>query len=282
MTIKDVFGADGPFARFGTLLFDIIYVDFLWLVLGGPMLIFFARMLPVEGSGFLLFIVWMLIFIGVLHAGPGTTAAYAAMGKRMRGEDSYIFKDFWKSYRQNYKQGLIVSLIVLIVGAVLGEAMWMVLEYMELIGGMFYIVFPVQCFVAAEIVMTTSYAFPLLARFDMKTGELLKNAALMANKHLPTSLLNAAILAGCLYVVFFLNIGAAILMFGVYFALSSLTLERVFRQYMEPEDVLSPEEVEALGQTKVQLEEPSAKEKAARDKERQEIIDKYTRKINKN
>ena len=82
--------------------------------------------------------------------------------------------------------------------------------------------------------------------------------------------------------VFFLNIGAAILMFGVYFALSSLTLERVFRQYMEPEDVLSPEEVEALGQTKVQLEEPSAKEKAARDKERQEIIDKYTRKINKN
>ena len=36
MTFKEVFGIEGPVARFGTALFDMIYVNFLWLILGGP------------------------------------------------------------------------------------------------------------------------------------------------------------------------------------------------------------------------------------------------------
>lgn len=280
MTIKELFGIEGPVARFGTVFFDMIYANFLWLVLGGPAAIIVVRALPVGDSGFLLAVVWILMIAAALHLGPGTTAAYAALGKLARKEDSYLFKDFWKSYQQNYKQGLIVTLLFLVIGAVLYEAMWMTLEYLELLGMMFYLVFPIQCFVAAMLVMTAIYAYPLLARFEMSTRDLLKNAVLMAIKHLPTSLLLLVMLAGTLYVPLRLNLGAVIVMFGIYCYLSSLLLERVFRNYMAPEDVLTPEEAEVTGKSTQQVEETD-KEKAAREAERQAIIDKYTKKINK-
>ncbi len=281
MTFKEVFGIEGPVARFGTALFDMIYVNFLWLILGGPVWILVARLLPVGNSAFLLVLVWLIILAAVLHLGPGTTAAYAAMGKRARGEESYVFKDFWKSYMMNYKQGLLLTLIFGVVGAILFEAMWMSLEYLELLGMMFYIVFPVQCFVAAELVMTIIYSYAMLARFVMSTKEILKNAVLMVNRHLPISLLCLALLAGTLYVPLGLNLGAAIVMFGVFFYVSSLLLERVFRNYMAPEDVLTPEEAEITGE-KSEMVEESDEEKKAKEAERQAIIDKYTKKINKN
>ncbi len=281
MTFKEVFGIEGPVARFGTALFDMIYVNFLWLILGGPVWILVARLLPVGNSVFLLVLVWLIILAAVLHLGPGTTAAYAAMGKRARGEESYVFKDFWKSYMMNYKQGLLLTLIFGVVGAILFEAMWMSLEYLELLGMMFYIVFPVQCFVAAELVMTIIYSYAMLARFVMSTKEILKNAVLMVNRHLPISLLCLALLAGTLYVPLGLNLGAAIVMFGVFFYVSSLLLERVFRNYMAPEDVLTPEEAEITGE-KSEMVEESDEEKKAKEAERQAIIDKYTKKINKN
>ncbi|MBQ7057764.1 MAG: DUF624 domain-containing protein [Firmicutes bacterium] len=280
MTFKDVFSIEGPFARFGTALFDMIYTDFLWLILGGPAAILVVRALPVGESGFLLALVWILTIAAALHLGPGTSAAYAALGKLARKEDSYIFKDFWKSYQTNYKQGLIVTLILGVIGVVLFEAMWVTLEYLELFGFMFYIIFPIQCFAAAELVITIIYVYPLLARFDMTTKELLKNALLMANKHLPTSLLLLAMLAGTLYVPIGLNLGGVIVIFGIYFYLSAMLLERVFRNYMAPEDVLTPEESEMLGEKTREVTE-SDEEKAARAKERQEIIDKYTKKLNK-
>ena len=281
MTFKEVFGIEGPVARFGTALFDMIYVNFLWLILGGPVWILVARLLPVGNSVFLLVLVWLIILAAVLHLGPGTTAAYAAMGKRARGEESYVFKEFWKSYMMNYKQGLLLTLIFGVVGAILFEAMWMSLEYLELLGMMFYIVFPVQCFVAAELVMTIIYSYAMLARFVMSTKEILKNAVLMVNRHLPISLLCLALLAGTLYVPLGLNLGAAIVMFGVFFYVSSLLLERVFRNYMAPEDVLTPEEAEITGE-KSEMVEESDEEKKAKEAERQAIIDKYTKKINKN
>ena len=281
MTFKEVFGIEGPVARFGTALFDMIYVNFLWLILGGPVWILVARLLPVGNSVFLLVLVWLIILAAVLHLGPGTTAAYAAMGKRARGEESYVFKDFWKSYMMNYKQGQLLTLIFGVVGAILFEAMWMSLEYLELLGMMFYIVFPVQCFVVAELVMTIIYSYAMLARFVMSTKEILKNAVLMVNRHLPISLLCLALLAGTLYVPLGLNLGAAIVMFGVFFYVSSLLLERVFRNYMAPEDVLTPEEAEITGE-KSEMVEESDEEKKAKEAERQAIIDKYTKKINKN
>ena len=240
-----------------------------------------AGVLSVGNSVFLLVLVWLIILAAVLHLGPGTTAAYAAMGKRARGEESYVFKDFWKSYMMNYKQGLLLTLIFGVVGAILFEAMWMSLEYLELLGMMFYIVFPVQCFVAAELVMTIIYSYAMLARFVMSTKEILKNAVLMVNRHLPISLLCLALLAGTLYVPLGLNLGAAIVMFGVFFYVSSLLLERVFRNYMAPEDVLTPEEAEITGE-KSEMVEESDEEKKAKEAERQAIIDKYTKKINKN
>ena len=280
MTFKDVFSIEGPFARFRTALFDMIYADFLWLILGGPVAILLIRALPVGESGFLLALVWILVGLAALHLGPGTSAAYAALGKLARKEDSYIFKDFWKSYQTNYKQGLLVTLILGIIGIVLFEAMWMTLEYLELFGVMFYVIFPIQCFAAAELVMTAIYTYPMLARFEMSTKDLLKNAWMMANKHLPTSLLLLALLAGTLYVPLGLNLGAVIVVFGIYFYLSAILTERVFRNYMAPEDVLTPEESEVLGEKTREVKETD-EQKKAREKERQEIIDKYTKKLNK-
>ena len=46
MNIKEVVGINGPFARFGTLLFDMLLTNILWLIFGGPALMLLLRMIP--------------------------------------------------------------------------------------------------------------------------------------------------------------------------------------------------------------------------------------------
>lgn len=264
MTFKQVFGADGPFMRIGTEIWEIIYANILWLVFGGPFAWVLINKIPLwQGTVGVIFY-WIAMLAALLHMGPATTAAYSAVGKRQRQEETYTFRDFWHSYKQNYKQALLVMGLLVIVIGLLCYAIWLEYVNIGLYGKMLYVVIPVQGFVVLELVCCFSYVFALLARFEMTTKNLFKYAFLMANKHLPTTLLTAAMLVGCIAGFLFWNMASSFFLFGLYFYFSSMFLEKVFRNYMPDEDeAVEEEEVEGYDM----------------DAERQAIIDRYTGKI---
>ena len=66
MTFKEVFGADGPFMRIGTEIWEIIYANILWLIFGGPFAWVAINYLPLPSglAGFLLY--WGLMILALM------------------------------------------------------------------------------------------------------------------------------------------------------------------------------------------------------------------------
>lgn len=253
------FKIDGPFVRYGSLVFDLIFLNIVWILFGGigPIMILLtsgiAEPLPA-------IVVWLLIFILAIHWGPATTALFYSLGKKQRGTDSYTFRDFWHAYKLNYKQALPVSLIITIIFVVLGYNMWLMYYNFSSFGAAVYIIFPLEVLVAIEVFFISLYIFPLLARFEMPTKDLFRYSFFMANKHLPFTLLCVALFAGCFALLYYVSLMLIMVIVSVYVYIAAGILERVFRNYMPSEDdLLEEEDINGF----------------RLDEERQAIIDRY-------
>lgn len=290
MTLKEVFGSGGPISRAGSLLADILIANLTWFVLGGPAIWLVMAMLPWHiptliwnlGEFSLTINLIGLIFVIVL-IGPATTAIFAALGKTQRHEESYILKDFWKSFRQNFVQALITIPLALFALMMIYSA-WVEINNQALFGPLLYVTIPVQIFVGVEIIFLFIYMYPLLARFEMPTKDLLKYSLLMANKHLPSTLIIFLLFVATLAATFLWNLGIGLFGFGVYVYLACFLLERVFKNYMPEEDLdsdyLGEEEVRHTEKVRKAVRSADEKAKEQIKNDRQAIIDKYTKKKN--
>ncbi|MBC8543646.1 YesL family protein [Bianquea renquensis] len=253
------FSLDGPFVKYGTLVFDMIYLNVLWLFMGGPLII-----LLLMSTGLLGVIPpavgMVLLFLIMLHSGVATTALSYTLGKKQRGTESYTFRDFWHGYKTNYKQAIIVSLILSLLFCLLGWNLYLLTVNAGTFGKMVYVLLPLQLFVALELLFVSIYIYPLLARFEMKTKDLFRYSFFMANKHLLTTILCTALLVGAFALCLLVNLLFAFVVVSVYIYISVALLERVFKNYMPSEDdALEEEEIEGFNL----------------DAERQAIIDQY-------
>ena len=55
----------------------------------------------------------------VVTAGASQTALYYVTLKMVRNEEAYIFRSFFKSFKENFKQATIINVIMLIVAVLL-------------------------------------------------------------------------------------------------------------------------------------------------------------------
>ena len=95
----------------------------------------------------------------------------------VKDEECYIAKAFFKSFKQNFKQATIIWLIVLAIGTVI------YVDFKVINGGYAGLVMPqgiakvMYIIVMASLILfsfTSSYVFPLLARFDNSVKNTLK------------------------------------------------------------------------------------------------------------
>ena len=195
---------------------------------------------------------WILFSIPVITIGASSTALYYTVTKVIRHGRSYIFREFWQSFKSNLKQSTAVWLIYLVLMGVLlvdirvmgvfGNTVAQTLQFVFLAG---------ICMVSGVMVYALSY----IARFTQDVRHILTNSVLMAIRHLPKTLLLIVILAaavlGCYLfglAIFFVPAVAALL--------DSLILESIFVQYMSKEDL----EKEALRNHPEQYEYYNRKE----------------------
>ena len=192
------FNMDGPFYRIGSLIADIMILNFYW----------------------------MLFSIPLFTIGTSTTALYYVMTRRISNREGYLFRDFWTSFKSNFKQTTIIWLIFLVVLSIL----IINIQNIHLIGNMKTIVYPVQVFFLIELVLCYMYVLPLNARFEISLKDSFKTAFFMANRHLLTTIC-CIVIGGAILLASYLTIILSLVAMGLYVFLTSYLFIRVFKKY---------------------------------------------------
>ena len=214
---------------------DCLALSVLWIICSIP--VFMTGYLGYATSSL---IFWLVACITVAPAGVATTALYYAVNKVIRHGRSYIWTEFWHSFRSNFKQTSIVSMILSLVAVILAGDGYIMYQYAKdgQKMGSLYIVFVI--FLIFEIAWAI-YIFPYMARFENTTKQVLKNTAYIAIANLPRTIIMVVVFAAvCLAVYMFPVI--LIIVPSIFMLLVNLLMEKVFRKYMSEEDIAAEEE----------------------------------------
>ena len=161
----------------------------------------------------LLNIMTLICCLPVFTAGASITAMHYVLLKMVRNEEGYVWKDFWKSFKENLWQGMAIGSILLI----------------------FVAFFLVDCYIFKGMVETVSvpmlaiagafalflymiylYAFPLLAHFHNTVLGTIKNAFFVGVMAFPQTILMMIVTALPVVLVYqYAQILPLIIMFGL-------------------------------------------------------------------
>ena len=178
---------------------------------------------------------WIICCIPIVTIGASTTAFYYTVTKVIRNDRGYITKEFWKSFKSNFKQSTIVWLMILAIYVLAYFDCFYAFVLMKA-GTLPKIAFWFMIVIFALVLMWTVYLLPYIARFTNTTKEILKNSVFLMFRNFFWSVQNLIIFVAT--VVLVLMIPALILALPVIcMLLISMSLERVFRKYMTPEDM---------------------------------------------
>ena len=157
------FSVDGGLYKFISRLWDMIKLNFLWLLFSLP----------------------------IFTIGAATVAAYSVTLKMVDESEGYVGRQFIKAFKENWKQGIPLGMLGLLGAYVI----YLDFELFNKVEGnpiMFLIAGIVAVFIFG---MAFIYAFPLSARYENTLLETLKNSARIATRYFVRTLLLVAVLA---------------------------------------------------------------------------------------
>ncbi len=173
-------------------------------------------------------LLWVLLCLPVVTIGPASAALYYAVVKAVRRKDGEAFHAFFHSFRQNLRTGIPATLLC--AAAVLALINGYLIMYANrgTQGG--YILY-VAYYVAMVLPLgVLCYAFPLLARFSLGVGDLLRTAFQLTLRHLPSTVV-VVLLTAEMTELTINNWWPVLFAPAVTALLSSLFLERIFVKY---------------------------------------------------
>ena len=185
----------------------------------------------------LLNLVCLACCIPIVTAGASITALYYVTLKMVRNEESYIFKSFFKSFKQNFRQATIIHLIMVAAAVLLYLDTNIVKVMGEPMSQIMSVIFAVFTLVYAMILL---YLYPILAKFYNSVKNTFTNAILMAIRHLPYTMIMLIICALPLLIFFVpslqmqMTLILLLLLFGmaVIAYLNSFFLVKIFDKYI--------------------------------------------------
>ena len=126
--------------------------------------------------------IFIIFSLPIFTIGAACTGMYYCLLKIVRGEDTYVWRDFWTSFKRNFKQATIIWLILIPFLAILSIDVLMWYNDPTLLPKALKITtIIVICIVLAIAI----YVFPILSHFDNTTSNTLKNAFLVSVINLP-------------------------------------------------------------------------------------------------
>lgn len=132
----------------------------------------------------------LICCIPIVTAGASMTALYYVTMKMVRNEESYLFRSFFKSFKQNFKQATIIHIIMLASAIILYMDLSIVRNMDGTISKVLSFVFAAFAFIYGIILL---YIYPVLAKFYNTIKNTFSNAFLMSVRHLPYTFLMVVI-----------------------------------------------------------------------------------------
>lgn len=132
---------------------------------------------------------WLLGVIPcVAITGPSSAGAAYIMRNWARDQHAFLLSDFKDAFKSNWKQALPVSVISAFVPVLAFTA---VTYYGELATSSMVMLLPLILVISATLVWTLMLPllYPMMVGYELRTGDLLKNAFLMSAARLPQMLL---------------------------------------------------------------------------------------------
>ncbi len=144
----------------------------------------------------------------IITIGASWTAMYYVTVKMVKNEESYVTKDFFKSFKQNFRQATVIWLINLIVLSVLGA------DVLIIRGG--YMNFPKALIVvmgvfAVFVIAVMIFVYPVLSHFDNTIRNTIKNSFLLSIGNFPYTVMFALVLALPIVLALMTEVGMRIL-----------------------------------------------------------------------
>ncbi|MCT4688542.1 DUF624 domain-containing protein [Vallitalea sp.] len=169
------FNIDGPFQRIGSIVFDVIALGLLWTIIS-------------------------LLGFGVT-IGAVTTALYTSVYYNLVKEEGYVYKTFFKALKNKFLKSTLVWLIL--------AALYILMFFniTSITQGILDIswLLPVYFSLTIELLFITLYIFPLMSTTELGIKKLFKYSFILANKHLPSTLLAVIITISLLALLYTIN-----------------------------------------------------------------------------
>ncbi|MDO5541524.1 MAG: DUF624 domain-containing protein [Eubacteriales bacterium] len=190
-------------------------------------------------------LIFLVTCLPIITIGAAWTALYYTTLKMVRNEESYIVRDYFKSFKENFKQATLMWLAVLVFIVILFLDYNIIRAMTGSVAGFFRIA---TTAIGLLGIMILLYLFPVLSKFYNSIKNTFVNALLMSIRHLPQTLIMMVISTGAVVITFLTSVtlvyGSLLwLLFG--FALIALAnswfLVRIFDHYI-PEQEAVPEE----------------------------------------
>ena len=130
-------------------------------------------------------LVALLMCLPVITIGASLTAMHYVLLKMVRGEEGYIVKSYFRSFKRNFVQATALWLIFLVVWSLMGSNLYMIIRG----SGRYPIWLPGSMLVGALLlIMIMIYTFAMLSRFDAGVFHTLINAVMLTFGEMPRSL----------------------------------------------------------------------------------------------
>ena len=150
-------------------------------------------------------LLWLICSLPIFTIGASTTALYYVCLKIVRGEESHVAAQFFRSFRENFKQATVLWLILLGIGLFLGADGYILYHLRQSSEGsaavLWTLILAVLIAVSLVYVFVLEYIFPLLASVENTNTAMLKNAFLISTHYLFATILVFVVHFAMFYVV---------------------------------------------------------------------------------
>ncbi|MBO4374162.1 MAG: YesL family protein [Lachnospiraceae bacterium] len=123
--------------------------------------------------------------IPVITAGAAVTACYYVTLKMARNEEGYLTKSFFKSFRMNFRQSTLIWIMEAVMLFIFFADFRIITTKAAGTIPLSNVILVVTGILHFLLMMTSTYVYPLLARFDNTTANTVRNAFLMSIVHFP-------------------------------------------------------------------------------------------------
>lgn len=158
-----LFNIDSGFYKFISRFFDLVKLNFLWL----------------------------LFCLPIITTGASTTAAYGVALKMVDDEESYIARSFVREFKRNFKQGTVLGLIFIVAT----YAIYLDYEINRISEDGSIPLIIIGILSAFIYVSAMLYSFPLLARYENSVIGTIQNSMEISRRYFGRTLLIVGVLA---------------------------------------------------------------------------------------